>query len=151
MTTSVPLFKVRRPNCAIVGYSGITYKFQGSPHGRCWTTKPKEIEELLKLVEAGEGGIYIDAAEPEIDPAAATPYDVMKKKIIAEYLANQRAVKDGGEYEQSIQSQARAVGGTDENILTGSALAAAKNQAALTGQESPALAAAKAALASAKK
>lgn len=141
---TVPLFKIKRANCAFVGKSGTVYKFQGTPHGRCWVTKKYEIEELLAAAEAGEAGIYIDPKEPELDTEAATPYDAMKKKIIQEYLQGMAQVKDAGSYDQSLAAQAKSVGGTDENVLTGSALASQKNQAALTGQDSPALAALKA-------
>lgn len=144
---TVPLFKNKRANCAVVGKSGTVYKFQGTPHGRCWVTKESEIAELMALAKAGEAGIYIDDKEASVDPSAATPLEVMKKKIIQEYLAEQAKVKDAGTSIQNIHQQAAAVAGTDENVLTGSALASQKNQATLTGQDSPALAAAKASLA----
>lgn len=147
----VPLFKNKRANCAVVGKSGITYRFQGTPHGKCWVTKESEINELMEMARAGEAGIFIDPKEAELDTEAATPYEAMKKKIIAEYLQAQAQPKNAGEYDATLQAQARSVGGTDENVLTGSALASQKNTAALTGQESPALAAAKAALNNAAK
>lgn len=145
----VPLFKIKRANCGFVGKSGTTYKFQGVPHGKCWVTKEAEIAELMAAAKAGEAGIYIDPKEPEIDTAAATPYDAMKRKIIQEYLNEQGKIKDAGNYDQSLAAQAASVGGTDENILTGSALASKKNHADLTGQDSPALAALKATAAAA--
>lgn len=148
---TVPLFKIKRANCAYVGKSGTTYKFQGVPHGKCWVTKPQEIEELMQAAKMGEAGIYVDPKESEIDTEHATPYEAMKKKIIQEYLNEQAKVKDVGSYDQSLAAQAAAVGGTDENILTGSALAAKKNQAELTGTDSPALAALKATANSAAK
>jgi len=141
---TVPLFKIKRANCGYAGKSGTVYKFQGTPHGKCWVTDKKQIEELLKAAEDGEAGIYIDPKESEIDTEAATPYDAMKRKIIQEYLVEQGKVKDAGDYDASLSAQVRSVAGTDENILTGSALAAKKNQAELTGTDSPALAALKA-------
>lgn len=143
------LFKHRKGNTTVVGAKGAMYHFQGVP-GRYWARNKAEHEELMKLAETGEAGIYIDPKEPEIDTDATTPMEQMKRKIIAEFMAEQAKIKDVGEYDASLAAAARAVGGTDENVLTGSALASAKNNAALTGQDSPALAAAKAAAAGKK-
>lgn len=147
---TVHLFKHRKGNLSVVGATGTIYRFQGVP-GRCWPRNEKESEELLRMARTGEAGVYIDPQDSEIDPAATTPMEQMRAKIIQEFLAEQSKIKDAGEYDASLASAARAVGGTDENVLTGSALATAKNTAAMTGQESPALAAAKASLAGVKK
>lgn len=138
---TVPLFKNRK-NCCVVGVKGTQFKFMD---GRYWTTDEIQIEELMHYAKTKQAGIFIDPKEPTIDTEATTPMDVMKKKIIAEYLASQAEVKDAGNYHQSLQEQARAVVGTDESTVNGdNTMAVNKEIEQKVGTESPALAALKA-------
>lgn len=90
--SAVPLFKNRHGNVAVVKGNN-TFNFNS---GRFFTTDPVKIRILLDIAERRDQGVYIDPREPEIDPDAATPMEVMKKRIIAEYLASQKEVKDAG-------------------------------------------------------
>lgn len=90
---TVPLYKCRHGNVAIVRF-GTTMNFNS---GRYWTLDKRQNKILAWLAANRQQGVYIDPNEPEIDPNAATPYDVMKKKIIDEYLKEQGVLKDYGE------------------------------------------------------
>ena len=114
----VPLFKNRRKYNTIIGKKGATYKFVNHTF---FSIREDEIKELLEMAKTREAGIYIDPAEPEIDTERASPAEVMKKKIIAEYLKSQEAVRDMGASEQSTIQ--KSVATTASSVIMGNSLA----------------------------
>lgn len=101
--SQVTLFKNMFGNVNIVLKSTKLVSFINS---KFFTTDTKLEAELLKAVEDGEFGVYIDPQESEIDPQYATPMDQMKKKLREDLLAEIAAGKvqgyavDGGTYTQ---------------------------------------------------
>jgi hypothetical protein len=119
------LYKSRIPS--------VNYLFRnGKPaifvNGRFSTAVPAEIEELDHEVALGHPTIYVDAAEATID-VSKTPYEAIREKIIAEYLAAQAAATDPGNdmgnYEagkvnpaSSMDVAAAALGGSGAQLVT---------------------------------
>lgn len=115
--SAVPLFKNRHGNVMVVKGNNM-FAFNS---GRYFTTDPEKIRVLLALAESRDQGVYIDVDEPEIDPDAATPMEVMKRKIIAEYLASQSEIKDMGTSSQKPVSE--GAGHTASSVIMGNSLA----------------------------
>lgn len=123
--SSVPLFKNRHGNVCVVKGNNM-FNFNS---GRFFTTDPEKIAILLKLAETRAQGVYIDPRESEIDPSAATPMEVLKKKHIAEYLAEQAKIRDLG---QSAQPKLQnSVGSTASSVIMSNSLAEAVAQKAV--------------------
>lgn len=123
--TEVTLFKNHYPSCQVVTTMG-TYPFVA---GRYWT-EDKDVEEhLKKLAERGEYGMYIDPTEPTIDPAASTPMEALKRKIIAEHMATLRTGGSSGITESTQASVQASVVTTADSVINGGA------QAPLTAEE----------------
>lgn len=91
-------------------------------NGKFFTTDTKLEAELMKAVEDGEFGVYIDPNESEIDPQYATPMDQLKKKLRDEIRAEMEAEKakgyadDGGTY---IQRPLQESLGNSNNTVVG--------------------------------
>lgn len=109
----VTLFKNSHGNVQVVTTKG-TFPFVA---GRFFTTD-KELEEHFKALAArGEHGLYIDPKEPTVDPAAATPMEALKKKIIAEHEASKRIGGNSGNTTSDQSSiQASVVTTADSEI-----------------------------------
>lgn len=107
---------------------GKTFPFNS---GRFWTTN-KEDEKLLKAIaDAGEQGVWIDPAEPEIDPTAATPMEILRRKIIREWQEQQGIVADHGTYGAGVNPL--GVTSTADSVLMGNSLAGKVAQAREAG------------------
>jgi hypothetical protein len=112
--STVPLFKNRNGSVTVVGVKGSMFRFMG---GRLYSTIPSEIAELTAMAEEGASGVYIDTNETDIDPKAASPMEVMRKKIISEYLAAQNVPVNAGTSEMTIQmAQASAMSTADNQL-----------------------------------
>lgn len=123
--TEVTLFKNHYPSCQVVTTMG-TYPFVA---GRFWTEDSEVEKHLKKLAERGEYGMYIDPTEPTIDPAASTPMEALKKKIIAEHMATLRTGGSSGVTESAQASVQASVVTTADSVINGGA------QAPLTAEE----------------
>ena len=75
------------PHCKYVFGNGDVAIFTG---GRYVTSDPGHIAELDYLVKRGNPTIYVDPNALQIDPKMLDPMAVMKAKIIAEFLEEQR-------------------------------------------------------------
>lgn len=127
--STIPLFKNRHGNVAVVKGKH-TFHFNS---GRYWPKDDAELKVLQELADRKGQGVYIDPNEPDIDPSAATPLDVMKKRIIAEYLADQAKIKDAGNYEApNLQKSAASTASSEVN---GNTLATEVAKAALLGEQ----------------
>src|SRR5690606_168982 len=79
----------------------------------------------------GEQGVWIDPAEPEIDPTAATPMEILRRKIIREWQEQQGIVADHGTYGAGVNPL--GVTSTADSVLMGNSLAGKVAQARETG------------------
>lgn len=127
----VPLFKNRHGNVAVVR-AGMTIKFNS---GRYFTTDERQLKLLTYLAKTKQQGVYIDPKEPEIDTEAATPMEVLKKKIINEYLAEQNKLGPASSY-GSGQALGQSVGTTASSTIMNNGMAEIVD-AAKTGTEGP--------------
>ena len=101
--TTVTLFKNSNGNVNVALKSGRTVAFI---LGRFFTVDKKLEAELQAAADEGqEFGVYVDPAEPEIDPECATPMDQMKKRVRDELmaeLASQGRLVDAGTSSQTL-------------------------------------------------
>ena len=89
MSTPVTLFKNQNGNCNAVLRSGTVIAFIS---GKFFTTKASLQAELQAAADnENEFGIYVDPAEPTIDPEFASPMDQLRKKHRDELLAELKA------------------------------------------------------------
>lgn len=129
--TEVTLFKNinGRVNAALA--NGQTVAFID---GKFFTTDKRLEDFLQRCAEHGEHGIYVDANEPTIDPAAATPEERMEKKIRAKILAElaeEGKLIDAGTSDApklAMTTSAQVAGGA-ESSLQAQALAELKDAA----------------------
>lgn len=94
-STEVTLFKNRLPNCAVILADGKKIMFVNH---RFFTTDREVETKLRKCAETKEFGIYIDANDGKIDPNAASPMEVLRKKHIEEFLAAEKLKTKSSEY-----------------------------------------------------
>lgn len=120
----VTLFKTHCGHCHVVTNFG-NFQFVA---GRYFTENKQHEEKLKKLAETGEFGIYIDPQEPSVDPKAATPADTLRKKIIEEFLAEQRQVADMGKSHADPAAIQRAMANTASSPVNGNGLASQVNE-----------------------
>jgi hypothetical protein len=81
------LYLAHIPHSKYIFANGDVAVFTG---GRYVTSDERYIAELDALVAKGHPGIYVDPNARQIDPAMLDPMAVMKAKIIAEFLEEQR-------------------------------------------------------------
>jgi len=81
------LYLAHIPHSKYVFTDGSIAIFTG---GRYVTDDPGKIAELDKEVRLGNPGIYVDPNARQIDPDMLDPMKVMRAKIIAEFLEEQR-------------------------------------------------------------
>lgn len=143
--TEVTLFKNHYGTVQVASTVGV-FPFVS---GRFFTTDKNVEAHFKKLAENGEHGIYIDPQEATVDPDAATPMDMLRKKIIAEHEAQKRTGGDSGITTSEQAGIAASVVSTADSEINGGAQAPLspeqKVEAATTAQ-SPALSALNAAL-----
>lgn len=105
--TTVTLFKNSNGNVNVALKSGNTVAFI---LGRFFTTNTKLQAELQEAADnSQEFGVYVDVAEPEIDPECATPMDQLRKRIREETIAELKAgghLVDAGVSVQTLTQQA---------------------------------------------
>lgn len=103
----VTLFKNTHGNVNVALKSGRCVAFI---MGRFFTTDKRLAAELQEAADADqEFGVYVDVAEPEIDPECATPMDQMKKRMREELLAELKSegrLVDAGTSTQTLTQQA---------------------------------------------
>lgn len=128
---TVTLFKNTHGSVNVVR-KGKVFPFNS---GRFWTSNKEDQELLKKIAEAGEQGVYIDPQEPDIDPTAASPMEVLRRKIIKEWQEQQAQVHDHGEY--GAGKNQLGVSSTADSILMGNSLAAKVDQAKTAGEDVP--------------
>lgn len=116
----VTLFKVRGGHCNVVTKFG-TFPFVA---GRFFTTDPVIEEKMKALAEKGEHGLYIDTKDAKVDPSAATPADVLRKRIIEEFLAEQRKLAPMGSTHADPAAIQAAMSSTASSPAHGNSLAA---------------------------
>ena len=117
---SVILFKNTSGNCSIILKSLTKVSFID---GKFFTTNKKLQAELEAEAEDGNFGLYIDTAEPSIDPNFATPMDQLRerlrKELMAELAAGGKLVDAGssvvqpGQTQQSMSTTNNVVGAAD--------------------------------------
>jgi hypothetical protein len=104
--TTVTLFKNSNGNVNVALKSGNTVAFI---LGRFFTTNAKLQAELQEAADnSQEFGIYVDIAEPEIDPECATPLDQLRKRVREEVMAELKAggrLVDAGVSHQTLTQQ----------------------------------------------
>ena len=83
----VNLYLAHIPHSKYIFSNGDVAIFTG---GRYTTDDPGKIGELDALVKKGHPGIYVDPNALQVDPNMLNPMAVMKAKIIAEFLEEQR-------------------------------------------------------------
>jgi len=83
----VNLYLAHIPHSKYIFSNGDIAVFTG---GRYTTEDPGKIAELDSLIKKGHPGIYVDPNALQVDPAMLNPMNVMKAKIIAEFLEEQR-------------------------------------------------------------
>lgn len=83
----VNLYLAHIPHSKYIFSNGDVAIFRG---GRYTTSDPGQIQELDNLVAKKHPGIYVDPNALQVDPAMLDPMAVMKAKIIAEFLEEQR-------------------------------------------------------------
>ena len=82
------LFKCAIQSCKYHTKSGKELAFVA---GRYATDDETEIAELEAEIKAKHPHIYVDSAEVEVDSVKVDPVEAIRKKAIADYLAEQEA------------------------------------------------------------
>jgi len=101
---TLSLFKCRIPSCQYFFSDGSRADFIS---GRYATADEYKIAELNKEIKAGHPHIYIDSKEAEVDAEQLDPLEVIKRKAIAEYIA-QQAARAGTNFGNTDQSSSKA-------------------------------------------
>jgi len=83
----VNLYLAYIPHSKYIFSNGDIAIFNG---GRYTTSDPGKVAELDALIRKGHPGIYVDPRALQVDPAMLDPMAVMKAKIIADFLEEQR-------------------------------------------------------------
>jgi hypothetical protein len=109
-------FQMDKQACRYVFKSGKIAEFIG---GLYRTTVKSEIEELQAEIDSGIGSIWVPPEAPTIDSEDMDPVAVMKKKVIAEYLAQQARAQNNGE--STSESDPKTGMGNTKNLAAVSA------------------------------
>lgn len=86
--TMLKLFKSAVPSCKTHLPNGKEINFVG---GRYATDDPLEIEYLEGEIKARHPIFYVDSKELEVDSVRVDPVEAIRRKAIADYLAEQEA------------------------------------------------------------
>ena len=82
------LFKSTLPSCKTYLESGKELNFVG---GRYATDIEEEISFLETAIKAKHPNFFVDEAEVEIDSVRVDPVEAIRRKAIADYIAEQEA------------------------------------------------------------
>lgn len=93
--------------------------------GQYITDAPEEIQQLDAEVKQGHPHIYTDPNKKEVDATYLDPVEAIKRKAIADYLAQQRALdpsKDAGTSDQTFKIRGTSANPPGATATTKSAL-----------------------------
>jgi hypothetical protein len=111
---TLQVYKSNINSCKFIFKSGVAAHFVA---GRYVTDKKSEIDELDAEVEQGNPHIFRDKNEMVMDSNSTDPLDGLRKKHIAEYLA-QQAELAAGTRDMGSTAQA-AVAPASSKVLAG--------------------------------